>query len=820
MANRVRWDQYEAAILLDAYVKYIDGLLTRSQAIEKVSTLLRKRALLAGEMIDSSYRNEAGISFQLGVMQFAMTDGQKGIAQRSKLFQDTVKLYRTKPGEFALLLQTALTLSEDVDAATAASRRETKSMTIGGTQEQSKNRTVSSSDPLIDEIRKRGIWYTDKRAKKGCLWIIGGDEHSDFVREMRKLGVQFYFKKKGARAIGGRSGWWTKDYARKQASTAQRSNASSQRPVGHTNNEPRTQSYRVSRLGGHPSPTADFRRWMMGNGLAESSARSYSSAITNAEQFAKSHGYDDIVFYGNADAESVEKMIDQLFNDPRFARYNDEQHNRLRSAFRKYVEYIGGTVSFDKGAVESVRSEPKSDLPTAVQTAILEVVAAGFPNGVRLGSVIDRKKIGRLYKERTGEEPPNDEDTEACLASNGTLYDGKIYLIGGATRQEIRERLENECRRGHRILYYEELYKVAAEYYASKMIYSSDALKRVIEAAGARVVFYKNYCATTRDVTIEDELVRAFGPEVRLSVDELQRRLPFIPADKLTPSLSSSRRFVRVRAGEYARVDGIVIDENDVTDATALVESEIAAHGFASLGNVDLTRTLANNPFLSETAIRDAFFIRVLADDYSKKGQIVTREGEAASANEVMRELCRSLDVATLEDLDEIEKAVTGQARNAILPIAFDAMIRIDRDTFVSNGQVNFDVAAVDEALAFFVGTGITPIKAITSFNSIPYVGRPWTLYLLESYLARYSDSYTISGGPARSDNVGAIYPKDKKFGNYGDVLAQVLADSTLDLNGNAAADYLIRVGFVLRKTALVKTAMERARTLRDIRGR
>ena len=294
-----------------------------------------------------------------------MTDGQKGIAQKSKLFQDTVKLYRTKPGEFALLLQTALTLSEDVDAATAASRRETKSMTIRGTQEQSKNRTVSSSDPLIDEIRKRGIWYTDKRAKKGCLWIIGGDEHSDFVREMRKLGVRFYFKKKGARAIGGRSGWWTKDYARKQAPTAQRSNASSQRPVGHTNNEPRTQSYRVSRLGGHPSPTADFRRWMMENGLAESSARSYSSAITNAEQFAKSHGYDDIVFYGNADAESVEK----------------------------YVEYIGGTVSFGKGAVESVRSEPKSDLPTAVQTAILEVVAAGFPNGVRLGSGSTERRL-------------------------------------------------------------------------------------------------------------------------------------------------------------------------------------------------------------------------------------------------------------------------------------------------------------------------------------------------------------------------------------------------------------------------------------------
>lgn len=788
--------------------------------VEKVSTLLRKRALLAGETIDDSYRNAAGISFQLGVMQFAMTEGRKGVSQKSKLFQDTVNLYRNKPEEFAMVLQVALSMSGSIDAATAAKQYPEKNAAGNNAQIRQANDSGDNCDPLIDAIRKRSIKYTDKRSKQGCLWIIGGDELSGFVKDMHKLGVRFYFKKKGARAIGGRSGWWTKDYARKQVPTTPRERTSSQRPTRHTSSEHRTPPDGAARLGRHPSPTADFRRWMMENGLAESSARSYSSAITNAEQFAKSHGYNDIAFYGNANAESVERMIDQLFTDPDFVRYNDEQHNRLLSAFKKYVEYISGNVPFEKRAVESVQSELKSNLPASVQSAILEVVAAGFPNGVRLGSIIDRKKIGRLYKERTGEEAPNDEDVEGFLAENGTLYDGKIYLIDGATLQEIRERLENECRRGHRILYFEELYKAAAEYYASKMIYSSDALKRVIEAAGARVVLYKKYCATTRDVTIEDELIRAFGSEVRLSVDELQLRLPFIPVDKLTPSLSLSRRFVRVRAGEYARVDSIVIDKNDVADATALVESEIAARGFASLGNIDLTRTLANNPFLTETAIRDAFFIRILAGTYSKKGQIVSREGEAASANEVMREICRGLDVATLEDLDEIEKTVTGQARNAILPIAFDAMVRVDKDTFVSNGQVSFDVGAVDEALAFFVGTGIIPIKAITSFNSFPYVGYPWTLYLLESYLTHYSGSYTISGGPARSDNVGAIYPKDKKFGNYGEVLAQALADSTLDLNGNDAADYLIRVGFVLRKTALVKTATERARTLRDIRGR
>ena len=90
----------------------------------------------------------------------------------------------------------------------------------------------------------------------------------------------------------------------------------------------------------------------------------------------------------------------------------------------------------------------------------------------------------------------------------------------------------------------------------------------------------------------------------------------------------------------------------------------------------------------------------------------------------------------------------------------------------------------------------------------------------MESYVSRFSRRYKISGGPARTGNVGAIYPSELVLTNYGELLAHVLADSTLDLNGNEAADYLIRAGFVLRKTALVRTAVERARTLRDIEGR
>lgn len=44
MARQKQWDKYEAAILLDYYLQYLDGKLTREKAIRIVSAKLRKMA--------------------------------------------------------------------------------------------------------------------------------------------------------------------------------------------------------------------------------------------------------------------------------------------------------------------------------------------------------------------------------------------------------------------------------------------------------------------------------------------------------------------------------------------------------------------------------------------------------------------------------------------------------------------------------------------------------------------------------------------------------------------------------------------------------
>lgn len=71
-------------------------------------------------------------------------------------------------------------------------------------------RKKAIADPLIERITARNIRYVDRRARGGCLWIAGGQELSEFVREMAEEGITFKLVEGGGRAISG-DAWWTRD---------------------------------------------------------------------------------------------------------------------------------------------------------------------------------------------------------------------------------------------------------------------------------------------------------------------------------------------------------------------------------------------------------------------------------------------------------------------------------------------------------------------------------------------------------------------------------------------------------------------------------
>lgn len=63
---------------------------------------------------------------------------------------------------------------------------------------------------IIELLKATKAPYVDKRAEKGSLWLIGGEELAGIVERAKALGYIFRFKKEGGRATKNKPGWWTK----------------------------------------------------------------------------------------------------------------------------------------------------------------------------------------------------------------------------------------------------------------------------------------------------------------------------------------------------------------------------------------------------------------------------------------------------------------------------------------------------------------------------------------------------------------------------------------------------------------------------------
>lgn len=100
------WNKYEAAILLDGFLSFIDGNVSRNDVIKRISVNLRRMAVLEGIEIDETYRNEIGISFQMYSMESAYY-GRTIMKPASSLFKEIANLYHESRDDFNSLLREA-----------------------------------------------------------------------------------------------------------------------------------------------------------------------------------------------------------------------------------------------------------------------------------------------------------------------------------------------------------------------------------------------------------------------------------------------------------------------------------------------------------------------------------------------------------------------------------------------------------------------------------------------------------------------------------------------------------------------------------------
>lgn len=115
MSRQPSFTRYEAVLLLDTYLKIINGGASRIEAVSSCSKLLRQMAINSGIKIDGSYRNVDGIRMQLSRMESAY-QGRTVSLPTTRLFNIIVSMYRDRNSEYEILLSEAISMAASANA--------------------------------------------------------------------------------------------------------------------------------------------------------------------------------------------------------------------------------------------------------------------------------------------------------------------------------------------------------------------------------------------------------------------------------------------------------------------------------------------------------------------------------------------------------------------------------------------------------------------------------------------------------------------------------------------------------------------------------
>lgn len=111
--KRIPWSLEESVILHDAYMRILNKQTTKADAIVEVSQKLRKIAENSGLEIDDKFRNTNGITMQLNIMEYVVTNGQRGFGHPPKVFIQASELYNNNYQTYASILLRGCNVNND-----------------------------------------------------------------------------------------------------------------------------------------------------------------------------------------------------------------------------------------------------------------------------------------------------------------------------------------------------------------------------------------------------------------------------------------------------------------------------------------------------------------------------------------------------------------------------------------------------------------------------------------------------------------------------------------------------------------------------------
>lgn len=576
--------------------------------------------------------------------------------------------------------------------------------------------------------------------------------------------------------------------------------------------------------GNTANSSGDFYTWLIETErLATPVGKNYASGINNCDIFCREHNIGTGKIYGTESHDEIIQNIELLISDKEFQNYNDMQHHRFTAALEKYRKFLVMSEGvFSRQYLPKQRPEDQDDSVEVCMDERMRIKATlsipRFEYGFKDDGV-------ELYRFRASYVEVNGVD---CNLDDGRLlteirrmgfeFDGKVYLIPNDKKQSIIQDVKRLESQGVNIIYYESLYDLNSDEYFGAKIVSAEMLKDILKSFMPKFRYKSSYFALTSERQTELELIRndilrVWGNNVLRTLDELSMELPLIPIEKIRFGLTQQSAFVRNSSETYARVDMFEADEEEVNNLVSYIDEQCEGHGRVLLDEIPFDNLKIVNSEFSESAFFSCF-CKLIEDRFDRNARILTRKGASKNIYTAVIEFCRKQERCTYDYLVHIAQRVTGTIKHPeIIRAANAVMVRIDKNDFVADRLIMFDVDNIDMALDHIVTDDFIGIREITTFSTFPFCGYAWNLFLLESYCRRFSKKYRYDTRRDNSSNSGAVIVKSCTL-SYHEIMAHAVARSGRDLSKEEIFEYLTETGYMERKryndiTLLINDAVE-----------
>lgn len=451
------------------------------------------------------------------------------------------------------------------------------------------------------------------------------------------------------------------------------------------------------------------------------------------------------------------------------------------------------------------------------------ILTARFSNGYRLNSPIELGRFRSFTAEVFGEEIVlNDKDLEKYIMSCGTTYDGKVYAVSAETKEQIKKTVNEYFSDGAQAIFFAELYTKNENWLFESSVVSEAMLVEILKSLFPNLLFTRTYfghTAVSVFTVLESEILRVWGDEVRLTYDQLAERLRYIPLKRIKSLLCQSGNFIWNSEETFSHISRIEISDEEWQIIREAAMQECNNRGYVSIADLPFEEIEERNHELSITAVNNAVYRICLSDKFDKKGKIIARKGDVIDLLTIMNDYCSNIDKCSLEDLLSFARELTGVVHHRIpIEAGSNVLVRLDKNTFVSDTYVNFKANMIDEAIGLFIKGDYLPLKSFTTFGAFPDCGQTWNLFLLESYCRSFSRIFRFDTRTANSRNAGAVIRKTCDM-TYMEIMSDAVANSNVPLIGNSVSKFLCEGGYTGRRTtAIVNEIINRAKAIREKR--